>query len=229
VIRRLLKTNFVYCIVAFLAACYIRLVFITSRWDFRGSEIIESYSRAEKPFIACFWHGRLNMMVYAWIRKDLPFQMLLSAHRDGQLISRTISYFGISSIVGSTGRDGTQALRELIKILRGGNVVGMTPDGPRGPRQIVNPGIITLAKLAQVDIIPATFSTSRRYRLSTWDRFHLALPFSRGIFLYGDPISPPEGNDPVEREEVRQRLERAMTELQNRADEAVGVDSLHNS
>lgn len=221
IFRRLLKSTFVDHTLAFIAASYIRLIFMTCKWEIFGEAIPEAYIEAKKPFIVCFWHGRLGMLACAWRWKERPFRMLLSAHRDGQLIGRTVAHFGITSIAGSTRRGGTQALRELIKVLRNGETVGITPDGPRGPRQVASLGVITLAKLAKVDMIPITFSTSRYYRLHTWDRFHLPLPFGRGVFLWGNPISAPL--DSQEIEEVRLLLETNMTDLQNQADELMGV------
>jgi len=116
----------------------------------------------------------------------------------------------------------------MLKTLRKGEVIGITPDGPRGPCQVASPGIITLAKLAHVDIIPVTFSTSRCVRLATWDRFHLPLPFGRGVFLHGAPLPPLVGNDANDREAMRQRLETDMTALQDKADQIVGTQGSGN-
>lgn len=220
-VRRLLKSKYVDVSVAFLAAIYIRLVFFTCKWKVLGREIPESYLKAKKPFIVCFWHGRLGMLACAWVWKDYPFRMLLSTHRDGQLIGRTVGHFGITSIAGSTQRGGTQALRELIKALHRGDTIGITPDGPRGPSQVASLGVITLAKLAQADMIPISFSTSRNYHLQTWDQFHFPLPFGRGAFLWGNPISPPISGEKTDMERTRLQLEIAMSKLQNKADETV--------
>jgi len=224
IVRRLLNATFTHRAFSFLAALYIRLVFVTTRWAYLETQIPEAYLKSKKPFIVCFWHGRLGMLAYAWTWKDRPFRMLLSAHRDGQLIGQTVAYFGITSIEGSTQRGGTQALRNLLKALRAGDTIGITPDGPRGPCQVASPGVITMAKLAQADMIPVTFSTSHRIRLNTWDRFHMPLPFSRGVFLWGEPVlKPPSDSDPLEIEATRQRLETALTDLQNKADHQVGL------
>ncbi len=223
-LRPLLRSEFSYRFFAFLAAIYIRLVFFTCKWEIIGKEIPDSYIQAKKPFIVCFWHGRLGMLACAWTWKDHPFHMLMSTHRDGLLIAKTVSHFGITWVAGSTQRGGTGALRGLIKTLHKGESIGITPDGPRGPSQVASIGVITLAKLAKVDMIPITFSTSRRRLLKTWDRFHLPLPFGRGLFLWGDPISPPTNNDGTEMERTRQLLETKMTDLQNRADNLMGLD-----
>lgn len=223
-LRYLLRSEFSYRFFAFLAAVYIRLVFLTCKWDVLGKEIPESYIQAQKPFIVCFWHGRLGMLACAWTWKERPFRMLMSTHRDGLLIARTVGHFGITWIAGSTQRGGTEALRELVKTLRNGETIGITPDGPRGPSQVASIGVITLAKLAKVDMVPITFSTSRRRLLKTWDRFHLPLPFGRGLFVWGDPISPPTNSDETEMERARLLLETNMTDLQNKADKLMGLD-----
>lgn len=215
--RRLLKSDVVFGIIAFLAACYIRLVYWTCRWQTIGKEIPESYILANKPFIVCFWHGRLGMLACAWTWKR-PFRMLLSSHRDGRLIGQIVGHFGIKSIWGSTQRGGTQALRVMLKHLRDGDTIGITPDGPRGPGQVASPGTITLAMLGGVDIIPITYSTSRRIQLETWDRFHVPLPFGRGVFVWGKPISPPRNREDKNMEIHRQKLEAMLTDLQKKAD-----------
>jgi lysophospholipid acyltransferase (LPLAT)-like uncharacterized protein len=221
-IRRFLRSEFVSHAITFLAAQYIRLVFATSKWETVGIDIPESYFQAKKTFILCFWHGRLGMMACSWIWKEHPIHMLLSAHRDGQLIGQTVAHFGIHSIAGSTQRGGMQAFRGLLKTLNQGDIVGITPDGPRGPCQVASLGVITLAKLANVDMVPITFSTSRRLRLNTWDRFHFPLPFGRGVFLWGNPVPPPASNDATDKEITRQLLETDMTTLQDKADQLMG-------
>ena len=222
-LRPLLRSEHSYRFFAFLASIYIRFVFLTCKWETLGKEIPESYIKDKKPFIVCFWHGRLGMLACSWTWKDRPFRMLMSTHRDGLLIARTVSHFGITWIAGSTQRGGTEALRGLIKTLRNGETIGITPDGPRGPSQVASIGVVTLAKLAKVDLVPITFSTSRRRLLKTWDRFHLPLPFGRGLFIWGDPISPPTSGDETEMESVRQQLETEMTALQNKADGLMGL------
>jgi hypothetical protein len=222
-IRRLLKSKIVFSIIAFLAACYIRLVYWTCRWQVIGKEIPESYLKAKKPFIVCFWHGRLGMLACAWTWKTRPFRMLLSAHQDGRLIGQTVAHFGIKAIWGSTQRGGTQALREMIKYLRDGDTIGITPDGPRGPNQVASIGTITLAMLGGVDIIPITYSTSRRIQLKSWDRFHFPLPLGRGVFMWGNPIKPAKTRDENIMEQARLRLENEMTVLQNKADNQMNL------
>ena len=161
------------------------------------------------------------MMPLAW-HGLTPFHMLISAHRDGRIIAGAMTYFGIETIAGSTSRGGSSALREILKRLKDGGCVGITPDGPRGPAMTVSVGIVNIARLAGVPIVPVTYATSRRRELATWDRFHLALPFGRGVFLFGEPIEIAATLDETGIENVRCRLETRMVEMVREADWLVG-------
>ena len=204
-----------------LAVFYIRIVHATGTWKARGEAQANAYHEAGRPFILAFWHGRLLMMSYAWQHKS-HVNMLISSHRDGQLVARTMSHFGIRSIAGSTTRGGWSALRSLVKILRSGGIVGITPDGPQGPRMRASNGIITIARLANAPILPLTFSTRRRRVLDTWDHFVLPLPFGDGVFLWGDPIHVPTESDNATMELKRLELESSLIELTGRADQLMG-------
>ncbi|HEY1258503.1 MAG TPA: lysophospholipid acyltransferase family protein [Stellaceae bacterium] len=208
------------------AACragswYIRLVHRTNRWTIEGEEHPRRLRAQGRAFIGAFWHGRMMMIPIAW-RRMAPMHMLISAHRDGRVIADTVAYFGIDTIAGSTRRGGSAALRAMLKRLRDGDCVAITPDGPRGPAMRASAGIINAARLAQVPIVPITFATSRRRLLATWDRFHLALPFGRGIFLWGEPIETPADLDESGLEHARLLIETRLTEMAREADRRVG-------
>ena len=201
-----------------LLAAYVWFVFKTSRWENRN-KTAQVYWKQKTPFIVCFWHNRLMMQMCFWNRQ-MPCYMLNSSHRDGQICGEAVSYFGINNISGSTSKRGTEAMRSLLSILKKGGCVGITPDGPRGPRFVVSPGLIHIAWLSGVDIVPCISSTTRRKVLSSWDRFIVALPFSRGVLLVGDPIKPPASKE--EFEAVRQRVEKKLQELADQADVLCG-------
>jgi len=220
-LKRLAQSDTAQAAACWIGAQFIRLVRATGRWTITGEEIPESFRRNGKPFILAFWHGRLMMMPYCWRRTDLV-KMLISSHRDGKLISGTVRHFDIESVVGSTSRGGAKAMRDLIRLLRGGGVVGITPDGPRGPRMRVGEGTIAMARLSGAPIVPATFASSRRRVLGSWDRFVLALPFSRGVFLWGEPIEVPRDADDSTSQRYRLALEAAMNALTARADAMLG-------
>jgi lysophospholipid acyltransferase (LPLAT)-like uncharacterized protein len=178
--------------------------------------------RAEgRGFILAFWHGRLLMIPMAWQRLA-PMHMLISAHPDGQIIADAVTYFGVDSIAGSTSRGGSAALRTMLKRLKDGDCVGVTPDGPRGPAMTASIGIVNVARLARVPILPLTYATSRRRVLATWDRFHLALPFGRGVYLWGEPIEVAADLDEAGLEQARRLVEERMVEMIREADRRVG-------
>jgi len=178
--------------------------------------------RAEgRAFILAFWHGRLLMIPMAWQRLA-PMHMLISAHPDGQIIADAVTYFGVDSIAGSTSRGGSAALRTMLKRLKDGDCVGVTPDGPRGPAMTASIGIVNVARLARVPILPLTYATSRRRVLATWDRFHLALPFGRGVYLWGEPIEVAADLDEAGLEHARRLVEERMVEMVHEADRRVG-------
>lgn len=149
--------------------------------------------------------------------------MLISAHRDGQLIAKTVGHLGIQTIEGSSTRGGAAALKRMMGILASGECVGITPDGPRGPRMRVSGGVIALARLSGAPVIPATYSVSRWKTLSSWDRFIIAWPFCRGVFVWGEPIEIPRDADERMQEECRLKIEDAMNNLCLEADRMTGL------
>jgi hypothetical protein len=204
-----------------VAHCYIRFIYLTNRWSIEGDERSLRLSAEGRSFIAAFWHGRLLMMPFAWHRLA-PFHMLISAHRDGRIIAGAMTYFGIETIAGSTSRGGSVALRTMVKCLKQGDCVGITPDGPRGPAMTASVGIVNVARLAGVPIVPVTYATSRRRFLATWDRFHLALPFGRGVYLWGEPIEIAAHLDEAGLEDARRLVESRMVAMVHEADRRVG-------
>lgn len=200
---------------------YIRFVYLTNRWTVEGAETPRHLRAEGRPFILAFWHGRLLMIPMAW-QRFAPMHMLISAHRDGRIIADSVTYFGVNSIAGSTRRGGSAALRAMLKRLADGDCVGITPDGPRGPAMTASVGIVNVARLGRVPIVPIVFSTSRCRVLATWDRFHLALPFGRGVFLWGEPIeiAPDLDEDGIER--ARSVVESRMNALAAEADRRAG-------
>jgi len=220
-LKSILASDGVRRVLCAIGALYIRFVHATGRWTAVGDEVPRKFWDDGRPFILCFWHGRLLMMPYCW-RRSVPIHMLISQHRDGQIIARTVGHFGIDTVAGSSSRGGAAALRSMVGLLRGGAYVGITPDGPRGPRMRASDGIAAVARLSGVPVIPATFGVSRRRSLSTWDRFVIALPFTRGVFLWGDPIDVPRDADAEGLDRARREIEDALNRLTEDADRMTG-------
>ena len=219
--RRFLRSASLQRMGCWITHCYIRFVYLTNRWSVEGGDWTHRLTREGRTFICAFWHGRLLMMPLAW-HGLASFHMLISAHRDGRIIAGAMNYFGIGTIAGSTRRGGSLALREILKRLKEGGCVGITPDGPRGPAMTVSIGIVNIARLGGVPIVPVTYATSRRRELPTWDRFHLALPFGRGVYLFGEPIEIAAELDEMGLENARRAIETRMVEMVREADRLVG-------
>jgi len=211
----------VQSLAAWLAANYIRLVRITTIWSREGFDQPGAHWQAGTPFILAFWHGRLLQMPVAW-KSRAPMNMLISRHPDGELIARTIAHFGLGAVRGSPSDGGTEAARALVRAARAGECLGFTPDGPRGPRMRASMGVIDIARLTGLPVIPATWSTRRRRILGTWDSFCLPWPVGRGVIIWGTPIAVPRDADETTREAKRRELEDALNALTARADAACG-------
>jgi len=220
-VKRIGKSDQVRGLLCWLGSLYIRLVRLTGHWTIEGGEAARAHWAEGKPFILAFWHGRILMMPYCWNRA-IPIHMLISQHRDGQIIARTVSHFGIQTIAGSSSKGGSAALRAMLKALKGGECVGITPDGPRGPRMRASEGVAQVARMAGVPVIPCSFSAKRRKLLGSWDRFQVALPFSRGVFVWGEPITVPAKADAGEQAALLARIEAELNAITDRADALMG-------
>ncbi|MAY67614.1 MAG: hypothetical protein CMM77_10840 [Rhodospirillaceae bacterium] len=220
-VKRILKSDGLRRALCWLGSLYIRLVHATGHWQVIGGDAARAHWAAGKPFILCFWHGRLLMMPHCW-PGDKAIHMLISQHRDGQIIARTVGHFGIMTVAGSSSKGGAQALRAMVKALKAGDCVGITPDGPRGPRMRASDGAVALARLAGVPIIPATFGAARGRVLQSWDRFLIAWPFGRGVILWGDPIEVARDADAAQMAAARTEVEDALNSITAEADRLTG-------
>lgn len=221
--KALVRSERVRDVLCWLIAVYVRFVMRTSRWEVLNAEVPRRFWDQGRPFVLTFWHGRLLMMPPSWDRTH-PIHMLISQHRDGRIIARTMDHFGIGTVAGSSSKGGAAALRTMLKALKAGECVGITPDGPRGPRMRASPGVVNVARLARVPVITGAFSTRRRKVLGSWDHFVVALPFTRGVFVWGQPIEVPHDADEQTLEACRQRIEDEMNAVAATADRHVGAE-----
>ena len=184
-----------------LAALTIRCLLLTMRIEVLNRE---NLLNCERSVIFSFWHDQLLLMVKA---PRGAAKALISASKDGELIARTIAYFGLGVIRGSSTRGGGRAFRELVREARQNVDLGITPDGPKGPRHQIKEGVLLLARMTKRPIIPLAFACSRGHRFGSWDRFLLPFPFSRGVLVYGPAVT----HDPEESlEQFGQRLQHAL-------------------
>src|SRR5262245_25788446 len=177
--KRLLSSQAVQWLLSTIGSGYVLLVRWTSRID-RPSP------PGGGPFVIALWHGRLAMLHQLRIG-NRPLVALISSHRDGQLISKCAWYYNIRTVTGSSTRGGISAVRQLLRLTREGHSLIITPDGPRGPRMHVNKGIVEIARLSGLPILPAAIGSTGK-ELKTWDHFLVPAPFSRVAIRWGEPL-----------------------------------------
>jgi hypothetical protein len=186
-------------------------------WVEINSDQIRPFVDRREPVILAFWHGRMLMAPFFYRGRGL--RILISRHSDGELIHRVMTRFGFKSVRGSSRRAGKEAFRELIRWCRDGWDIAITPDGPRGPRYVVQKGVIELARKTSLPILPVTYSTQRRIRCPSWDEMLIPWPFTKGVFIWGRPLwIEPQCNAAV-RENHRKSLESLLRRMTKEADD----------
>jgi lysophospholipid acyltransferase (LPLAT)-like uncharacterized protein len=172
---------------------------------------------ARTPMIYAVWHGRILLLPYLYGHRGS--HVLASRSRDGELVTRWIRRFGLDPVRGSSTRGGGEALRVLTRALRAGREVVVVPDGPRGPREVLKPGVIALARLSGAPIVPMAVGASREWRLRSWDEFRIPRPFARCVVRFGEPIHVSRAADRAGEEAARKEVEAALRGLSWKVDE----------
>jgi len=171
------------------------------------------------PAIYCAWHNRLALCMeeyFGYVKKrNLTPGMaaMVSASRDGGFLAAILECFGVEPVRGSTSRRGPQALLELTSWAERGYDLAITPDGPRGPRYVVQEGVMSLAQVTGLPIVPASYYLGWKVQLKSWDRFQVPLPFSRCEMVFGEVVRVPREASDAERALLRQQLERTLREI----------------
>ncbi len=169
-----------------LAALIIRLLRLSLRIEFIGEDHPRAIWARDERMILCFWHDQLLLMVKGY--RGPGSKILISASKDGELIARVMRYFGQEAVRGSSSRGGRAAFKELVNLCKEPVDLVFTPDGPKGPRHELKDGVVQLARLSGRPVVPMCFVCSRGHRFSSWDRFLLPFPFSRGVYSFGEPV-----------------------------------------
>jgi lysophospholipid acyltransferase (LPLAT)-like uncharacterized protein len=162
------------------------------------------------PVIFCLWHNRLAISMIVHRRHPRKLAALVSASKDGALLAAVLGMFGVEQVRGSTSRRGPQALLEMAGCAERGYDLAVTPDGPKGPRYVVQKGVISLAQVTGLPIIPVTCNTRRKICAKSWDGFQIPLPFSRCELILKEPILVPREAGEGEREELRLELQGSL-------------------
>ena len=195
----------------------IEAVAFTQRW--KREYHPEAIKPGTGPFIFCVWHNRLPLCLILYRHylrhKNLPHRMaaIVSASKDGGVVARIIEHFGVQPVRGSSSRRGPQALLELTTWAERGYDLAFTPDGPRGPRYVVQAGAIALAQVTGLPLAPASYHLRWKICLKSWDRFQIPLPFGRVEVKMGEPMHVPRDASDEQRERLRQEFERRLRAL----------------
>lgn len=196
-------------------------------WRIRvdGTEHEAAARRESGNVIYAAWHGRMLPITYTLRNRSI--HVLASEHRDGETLGRTIERLGFGHVRGSSTRGGARAVMDLAEKLKHGFDVGITVDGPRGPRYVAKAGPVQIAKITGAAIVPITSSSRRHKRFSSWDAFELPLPFTEVRVRHGEPVRVPADCDAETLEAKRSELEAKLRDITRISDEGFLRDRGH--
>ncbi len=185
--KKILKHRYFQSFISWIISLYIKICFQTSIWLTKNTDVVDKLAAKNKSIIVCFWHNRLLMAVFCW-NWSRDFKMLISGHSDGKITSKAVSYFGIETITGSSRKKNVSSLKEIISQIHKNNIIGITPDGPRGPNEEIKEGLISLIKKTNVVVLPMSYSAKYKVRLKTWDKFMFVTPLNKFVVVWGNPF-----------------------------------------
>jgi lysophospholipid acyltransferase (LPLAT)-like uncharacterized protein len=225
-VKRFLRLGSVQSVLALLLTLYVRIVSATMRWRFDQADQATHELGLPGGGMLFFWHGRIALAVTC--RKIVlkrSWRAMISLSPDGEFVTKAAARLGFPAIRGSTGRrawgkgkGGGPAFMEALDFIAAEGGVIVTPDGPRGPAEIMQAGPIMLAKRAQTRVFLAGLASRPTLRLNTWDHTRLPLPFSRGCALIEGPLRIPADADRAAIEALREDWQRRLVALQAKAD-----------
>jgi len=184
-LRKKILRYLALAIIPFIGSLLIRFIYATNKKEFHIDVEVD-----EKPTIFACWHGELLMLPYAYkyFRKTPYAKVLISPHFDGKLISKTIKYFSLETIAGSSDKNPSRTLIQAMKSLKEGYDIGITPDGPKGPRHKVANGIIAMSQKTDASIMLLNIKATKYWQLNSWDKFMIPKPFGT-LHYYASKIS----------------------------------------
>lgn len=197
------KRKLALFIIPFIGSLIIRLLYFTNKKKFHAPDTL-----GDDNFIMACWHGELLLIPYAYLRykKNPNVKLFISEHFDGELIAKTLSFFGFGTIRGSTTRGGAKALIKAIKDVKDGSDIGITPDGPKGPRHEVQDGIIAIAQKTKKKIVLVEIKPTKYWQLNSWDKFVIPKPFGVVDYYISEPLDISE----LEFEEARDLIKKGL-------------------
>jgi len=202
-------------LVPYLGYLFSTFIKLTTKLSIVHGERRERLRAKNQRFIYAFWHQR--QVFFTVSHRGDKMSVLISKSLDGEMISKTIKLCcGVTSVRGSTSRGASDAVRGMITALRSGLDLGITPDGPKGPKEEIKEGVMYLAQKLKIPILPITNASSNRLILKkTWDQFQIPMPFGRSVVVYGEPIEVgPEDDPKAKAAELKRSLDAITAEAE---------------
>jgi len=204
-----------------LVRAIIRLIGFTLNVTISGEDTVREMMASKKPFLLAFFHGRQFLLTYHL--QYMPLTIMTSISYMGDIQTRTLEGFGYTIARGSSSRGGARVLAQTIRNIRNGKIAAIAVDGPRGPHQIVKPGVIFLSQKLDIPIIPvSTSARPSRMSMSAWDKYILPFPFARAQVRFGKPFMPETDSSDESVEAECGRLADMLLQLDIAADREVG-------
>jgi lysophospholipid acyltransferase (LPLAT)-like uncharacterized protein len=202
--KTLFRAAWVQSTLAFLLAAYLRATLVTIRWRHEGRERAEAIWDAKGPVLVCFWHSRIPLSPACWpLGRAQEPRAVISLSPDGEFIAKAMERIGFPAIRGSSRKDsdpskdkrGAGATRDILRWLKDGNGVAITPDGPRGPAEDMKEGPPMLARLSKAPVLLVGLASKPCLRLGSWDKAMIPLPFTRGVIVWDGPLGASAADD----------------------------------
>jgi len=226
-LKRLLRDEKVQAFLGWVLAGYLKLMLRTLRWRHENVEAVEPVLAGRSGAVALFWHGRIPLCLATapqWWRKNT--RALISPSADGEFIAQALQRAGFPAIRGSSAKKGDSAkaravvaaFREAIAWVGGGGALVVTPDGPRGPNEVIAPGSLQIAKRTGAPIFLIGIAAHPATQLKTWDQVMFAPPFARGAVVWDGPHHVPEGAGDAEIAALSAELSQRLSAATRRAE-----------
>tara|TARA_B100001175_G_scaffold296785_1_gene285984 strand:- start:491 stop:1153 length:663 start_codon:yes stop_codon:yes gene_type:complete len=211
-IKRISKSLIGQKFLGFIIFIITKFIFTSIRWkclDISNKNLIYN---SKKPYIFCCWHNKLFLGPY-FLPKHFKINALQSSHSDGMMTAILFKLMKINIIFGSSKKEGSKAFFNMVKSIKKGESVAITPDGPKGPREKVKDGIIKLAQVTGAPIIPLVWFTNKNKKLDSWDKFVIPYPFSKGNYVFGKAIFVNRKLNQNELKQKKQSVEDTLKKL----------------
>ena len=203
-----MKAFLITKVLPFFLQLFVRFIYLSSKKVFHHPKELK-----DDKYLVAFWHGELLMQPFNYrkLKPNGKVSAMISEHKDGEAITKTVEYLGIHSIRGSSTRGGAKALIGAIKELKGGDDVAITPDGPKGPRFSIADGIVAIHKKTNAKILLFNCKSSKYWQFNSWDKFIVPKPFGRLDFYISEPLDVSSLEENEAKELIQKRLlENAM-------------------